>query len=192
MIHKIALLGAGGSGKSSILEMKKSKTFQENKSITIGVDIEFIPIQNPEIDDGKGQFYTVDLGGQQRFQLMHDAYIKGIEGALIVFDLSRYRTFVDIPTYIDLVIKENISIPILLVGNKIDLISKDQEEQYEKDLITFYEKYRDKCNLYGYIFTSAKNNYNIEGTFAICEEMILWEKYPLQAQVSKKAHQLQN
>lgn len=156
MIHKIALLGAGGSGKSSILEMKKSKTFQENKSITIGVDIEFIPIQNPEIDDGKGQFYTVDLGGQQRFQLMHDAYIKGIEGALIVFDLSRYRTFVDIPTYIDLVIKENISIPILLVGNKIDLISKDQEEQYEKDLITFYEKYRDKCNLYGYIFTSAK------------------------------------
>ncbi|MHA1777408.1 MAG: Rab family GTPase [Promethearchaeota archaeon] len=175
-IHKIGIMGDGACGKSSLIAAKMERDFDTSKSITIGVDFEFIPLEASNPEEGIKQFLAMDLGGQDRFRPVQDAYIKGIKGALIVFDLSRYRSFSNMLAWIEMVIKENVEIPILLVGNKVDLIDHEQVDQYEEDLIAFYEQYKDECNLYGYILTSAKNGFNVKETFAICEEMILLEE----------------
>lgn len=184
--HKIGIMGDGACGKSSLIAAKMERNFDASKAITIGVDFEFIPLEASNPEEGRKQFLAMDLGGQQRFHVMHDAYIKGIKGALIVFDLSRYRSFSDIPAWIEMVTKENIEIPILLVGNKIDLIEQEQIEQYEEDLIDLYDKYKDECNLYGYILTSAKTKFNVKETFAICEEMILLEEKSTRKMLKRK------
>lgn len=174
--YKIAIVGDGGVGKSSLLDAKKSKNFLSNRAITVGVDFDFIPIEKSTPENGESQFLVMDLGGQKRFHFVHDMYIQGIKGAIILFDVSRFRTFQNIKKWISLIIKENSQIPILLIGNKCDLITNDEIKLFEKDLNSLIDEYTETCNLYGFIFTSAKEKVNINETFTICEEMILWEQ----------------
>lgn len=174
--YKIAMLGDGGSGKSSILDAKLSKNFQTDKKITIGVDFDFIPFNNDTNEKDDSQFLVYDLGGQKRFQFIHDAYLKGIKGAVVLFDVSRFQTFKNIDKWIQLTLKEGTDIPILIVANKMDLINEAQKAQFDQDLIELVENYKPKCNIYGYIFASAKERINIDEIFSICEEMILWEQ----------------
>ncbi|WP_457556427.1 GTP-binding protein [Candidatus Harpocratesius sp.] len=120
--YKIAIVGDGGVGKSSLLDAKKSRNFISDKAITIGVDFDFIPIEKSKPEDGKAQFLVMDLGGQARFHFVHDLYIQGIKGAIVLFDVSRFKTFQNLKKWISLITKENSQIPILLIGNKCDLI----------------------------------------------------------------------
>lgn len=172
-IFKIAIVGDGGVGKSSLIAAKKSKIFDENRAITIGVDFEFIPMDKTNTSTQEGQILAVDLGGQDRFHFIHDAYLRGIKGALIVFDVTRFRTFLNIEHWISLIQNEDPNIPILIVGNKVDLISVEQKKQFKEDLNELIEKKGSTNNLFGFIFTSAKEEMNIQETFTICEEMVI-------------------
>ena len=99
-IYKIAILGDGASGKTSLIRAKMKGEFTEDSKITIGVDIQCIPFEyhTQEIDDGNQSevLLTMDLGGQKRFHFIHDAYIKGIKGAIILYDLTRVTSFLNL------------------------------------------------------------------------------------------------
>ena len=171
-IYKIAIVGDGGVGKSSILEAKKNKTFCEDRPITIGVDFKIIPLEQKDENGQAQQFLTMDLGGQDRFQFIHGEYIKGIKGAIILFDVSRIRTFDNIRKWHSLVRDENTEIPILIVGNKVDLVETSNVDLFKNDLDELIKDLPGN-NIYGYFFTSAKDCQGIKETFTICEEMII-------------------
>ena len=176
VVYKIAVFGDGGVGKSSLLEARKSRCFNENSKITIGVDYKLIPFEKRDCEEEEEEedtFLAMDLGGQERFHFIHDAFINGIKGALILFDVSRIRTFASIDKWLDLIRKENENIPVLIVGNKIDLIDPSEKEVFIDNLEIFIENLPENHKIYGFYFTSAKTLAGINETFTICEEMIL-------------------
>ncbi len=172
-VLKIAVVGDGGVGKSSLLETRVSKNFDPSKQITIGVDFKLIPLKTDLNDGEKSTFLAMDLGGQDRFQFIHDSYIKGIKAALILFDVSRIRTFFNINKWVDLIMRENDKIPILIVANKSDLLSPEQKEDLVINMDELIKELPNHQNIYGHYFTSSKDYKGIEEVFAICEEMIL-------------------
>lgn len=173
-VYKIAIVGDGGVGKSSLLQAKIDKTFIAQK-ITIGVDFKLLPLEKVEKDGKRSTFLAMDLGGQERFHFIHDSYINGIKAALILFDATRRTTFLHITNWYSLIMRENDKIPVLIVGNKIDLINIEQKELLTKNLDALVKELPNNQNIYGHYFTSSKNFEGIEETFAICEEMILSE-----------------
>ena len=63
-----------------------------------------------------------DTAGQERFRAITNAYYRGAVGAIIVYDLTKARTFENIQKwYAEL--KENAEqdITVMLMGNKSDL-----------------------------------------------------------------------
>jgi len=79
---------------------------------------------------------------------------------MLPFDLTRRITFEQLPKWIALV-KENLSVPIILMGNKADL--NELREVDREDAIKFAEDTR----LSSYIETSAKTGENVERAFEI-------------------------
>ncbi|WP_371806157.1 Rab family GTPase [Candidatus Lokiarchaeum ossiferum] len=171
-VYKIAIVGDGGVGKSSLLSVKDINSFDKRNPITIGVDFKVIDLESLDETGCRSSFLAMDLGGQERFHFLHNAYINGIRSALILYDVSRFRTFFNLRKWYNLIRSENPQIPILIVGNKIDLIGTDEIDQHKKDLDKLLVEIADD-NIFGYFFTSAKEATNVQETFLICEEMVL-------------------
>ncbi len=153
---KITLFGPGGVGKTSLLLRYIKDYFRESLKKTIGST--FL-IKDVDID-GKGvRLLLWDIGGQPQFHKLRTIYFKGSNGALGVFDVSSSQTLLKIPGWISS-IKKTVkrTIPMLLLGNKVDLereVDKIEAEDLAKRL---------GCE---YLETSAKTGVNVEKAFEI-------------------------
>ena len=65
----------------------------------------------------------LDTAGTEQFASMRDLYIKNGQGFVVVYSLTNHQTFQDIKPMRDQIVrvKGTERVPILLVGNKIDL-----------------------------------------------------------------------
>ena len=176
---KICLLGDGGVGKTAIREAYIGKEFSPNYLQTIGADFTLrkININNQEV---KTQIW--DLAGQPHFKAVRSTFYKATDGAILVFDLTRLATFVNVVNWVtelqnNLQIKE---IPIILVGNKLDLL--DQESRDHAVITTDQGKMLAEKLSYQiseetmkvpYIETSAKTKVNIETIFKEIVTLVL-------------------
>ena len=140
---KLLLVGDSGVGKTSMLLRFSDNSYQERFVSTIGVDFRCKNIHH----EGKNVRLQIwDTAGQDKFQSITSGYYRGAEGVLLVFDITRPLTFERIRYWREQV-KDKIlrEVPILLVGNKVDLsvereISyKDAEELAESMGISYME-----------------------------------------------------
>jgi len=123
---KIALVGAGGVGKSAISARLSTGSFVES-SMTIGLDVESWSFVDSDLGcEVKASLF--DLGGQEHFRFFHEGFMSGANLVVIVFDVTRFMTFMDIDEWLPLIGH----IPRekwILVGNKMDEgIKVDQDE----------------------------------------------------------------
>ena len=151
---KITLFGPGGVGKTSLLLRYIKDYFSDDLKKTIGSN--FL-IKDVEIDGKAVRLLLWDIGGQPQFHKLRTIYFKGSNGALGVFDLSSSQTLLKIPGWISS-IKKSVkrSIPMILLGNKVDLereIDREEAEDLAKRL---------NCE---YLETSAKTGINVESAF---------------------------
>ena len=174
----MAILGDGGVGKSSLLRAKTENHFSEESKITIGVDVACIPFEYKQVDDMDSTFLAVDLGGQQRFHFIHDAYLKGVKSAIIVYDLTRYRTFLNLSHWSQLVFDENPMIPVFIVGTKMDLVSQEERLKFEDEYNQMKATLPNHSNIIGQFFVSSKNQDGIAELFKKAEEMMKYY-YPV-------------
>lgn len=178
---KIALLGEGGVGKSTLLEAKCHHNFNESSKMTVGVDfacVEMKPNEDSQISaypqSNSESLLTFDLGGQERFQFLHDSYIKGIKGAIIMYDLTRYKSFDSIEKWNQLILNENPDIPIILVGAKKDLISSnDIIEQFRTQFEARLQTFPNKDKFYAHLFVSSKTFEGVEEVFIKLYEALI-------------------
>ena len=177
-VFKIAILGDGAVGKTSLIRAKQEGDFQLHSNITIGVDVQCIPFEFKKIDQNESAFLAVDLGGQKRFQFIHDAYLEGVKLAVLVYDLNRYKTFTNLKQWAQLIYDQNPMIPLVIVGAKSDLVSAKQRKKFVKEFTAMKKDLPNGQNIMNHLFISAKNQDGIDKLFNACENLIKYYYSP--------------
>jgi len=154
---KIILIGPSAVGKTSLINRYVKNQFTDYKP-TLGVDFLLKQI------DLEGKFVKLtiwDIGGHEKFKALHKSYYQGTNGALLIFDLTRKRTFDEMEVWYT-EMKEILErkIPFILIGNKVDLI-KNSPAAIKEDIAIEYAKNHGSS----YIQTSAKTGENVENAF---------------------------
>jgi len=159
-IYKLVILGDSAVGKTSLINQFIEGSFQEDYKPTLGANIVRKDISIEEIN-AKVRLIIWDLAGQEKYSVIRSMYYQGCQGALLVFDLTRYNTFENIERiwlndFKNFVKKEGVYI---LIGNKVDLT--EERVVSKEDSLTLAEK----INAIEFIETSAKNGENVEAAF---------------------------
>ena len=155
-IFKIILVGDSGVGKTNILSRYVNDTFSESTKSTVGVEL---GCKIEEINDTRVKIQIWDTAGQERYKSITKSYYKGAKGALIVYDISRKESFLNVDKWIgDLKEFGEADLCILLVGNKCDL---DNIRQVSMDEVSKKaEQYK-----IGFCETSALSAKNVDFAF---------------------------
>lgn len=160
-VFKVIIIGAGAVGKTSLLHRFIENNFNFRYKLTIGADFLSKVIEGFPDSDTTCKLQIWDIGGQERYKFLRSSFFDGANGALVVFDISRWHTFEELTEWIsDLQEFAGKSVPFILIGNKLDLI-KDVYGDYDKKEV---EEFAKKENSY-YIETSAKTGENVETAF---------------------------
>lgn len=125
-VVKVAMVGAGGTGKTTIASRLVTGRFVETM-MTAGLGIETWSLVDQECD-GEIKATIFDLGGQEQFRFFQSSLLKGTQVVLLVVDLTRFRTLIEIDEWIDLI--PHVSPDMwVLVANKLDAVDKSLSEQ---------------------------------------------------------------
>ncbi|MFX0082335.1 MAG: GTP-binding protein [Candidatus Hodarchaeota archaeon] len=126
-VNKIVVVGSEAVGKSSLVEMYREGIFEEIYKPTIGISIKEKKLQISK--DFNLFLYLLDLGGLKSFAKIRKFYYNYSNAVLILFDYTKTETFNNISDWIEELRKfiKNKSIPVVLIGNKIDLVENREE-----------------------------------------------------------------
>ena len=164
------MIGAGGSGKTALVNRFLTHKFSEEYIVTIGSQF---AVKTVSIPGNNGRNVVVkllvwDLAGQQRFDFIRGSYYRGSKGALLVFDTTRKSTWLELPKWIRET-EESLGerIPIILLANKVDLV--------DERIITseMAQEFVRENNLSGYLETSALTGQNVEAAFEMLAKSTL-------------------
>lgn len=157
-LFKIVLIGDCGVGKTCVVHRFRSGVYVERYSNTIGVDF---AMKTLTVDGKKIKLQIWDTAGQERFRTITQSYYRSANGIVIVYDISKRVTFLNVQHWAEEVFKYTApDIPLLLVGNKCDL--KDSREVPFEEALMMTEHLP---NIFTVIETSAKEDTNIEHAF---------------------------
>lgn len=152
-VFKLALVGDGGTGKTTFVKRHISGEFEKKYVATIGVEVHPLVFST---NYGQIQFDVWDTAGQERFGGLRDGYYIQSHCAIIMFDVTSRITYNNVPKWHKDLVRVCDNIPIVLCGNKADV--KDRKVKAKS--ITFHRK----KNLQ-YYDISAKSNFNFEKPF---------------------------
>ncbi|OMJ95694.1 hypothetical protein SteCoe_753 [Stentor coeruleus] len=155
---KIILLGSQAVGKTSLLEKYVKNTFTIKYKATIGVDFLSKCI---DLDNTKYSLQIWDTAGQEAFQSLSTHFYRGSDACVIVFDITSSKTFDSVSNWIDEIqfhIGYDRKIPMLVIGNKLDLNEKR---------VVNSQKAKQWCEEHGIMYyeCSAMTGQNIEEAF---------------------------
>ena len=158
-LFKVIVIGSIYSGKSALTERITSDRFITIYNNTIGVD--FSSLLTTINNKDRVKIHIWDTAGNESFGPIIKSYYKGIAGAMIVFDVTNRESFNKVNYWYNELIENgdyDNKLPILLVGNKIDLKNKKVISKEEAINI---------ANSYGMMYceTSAKTGKNVYESF---------------------------
>lgn len=176
---KIVIVGSGGAGKTCLFNRYCFNSFNMNTELTIGINFHSayldVKIKHNNSENNKQKCIVnsiFDFGGQERFKPLIPRFIKGTDGALLVFDSVSYSSFQQLEYWYNLLEKKlKKPIPMLLIGSKIDLLDNNhQMEVVREDVI---QEFVEEKNLDGFYRTSALENYNVLEVFKAINKLML-------------------
>jgi len=153
--YKLVVVGAGGVGKSALTIQLIQNHFVEEYDPTIEDSY-----RKQVVIDGETCLLDIlDTAGQEEYSAMRDQYMRTGEGFLCVFAVNNTKSFEDITLYREQIkrVKDADEVPMVLVGNKVDLPSRTVETKGG----------RIKADSYGipFIETSAKTRQGVDDAF---------------------------
>ncbi|CAF1353258.1 unnamed protein product [Adineta ricciae] len=153
---KLVFMGDANVGKSSLLSRFGNDVFNETAAPTVGVDFITHRLQS----DGKTiRLQIWDIAGEERFRSLTDTYVQGIDGAVIVFDITNSNSFKNVRYWSEMFNNnQSANVVKLLVGNKCDLSTERVIEHSEA------KELADSLNI-PYIEASAKDTSNVHEIF---------------------------
>jgi GTP-binding nuclear protein Ran len=150
---KVVILGDGGVGKTTFVKRHQTGEFEKKYIPTMGVEVSQLQFQTTH-----GQFTYIiwDTAGQERFGGLREGYYLESNCAILMFDVTSVSTYRNIATWHRDLIRVCPNIPIVLVGNKIDI----RNRKVPAKRVTFHKKFNMR-----YFEISAKSNYHFELPF---------------------------
>lgn len=128
---KVIIIGDSSVGKSCMLSRFTDNSFDKSYISTIGVDFK-VKVVNVGGTQVKLQIW--DTAGQERFRNIVNSYYRGAHIVLLTFDLSSYKSFVNIDNWYSeaksLTLDDNIK--IIMVGCKDDLVHEVSDEEIQQ------------------------------------------------------------
>jgi Ras-related protein Rab-11A len=165
---KIVVLGDWAVGKTSLIRRHAKGKFDFDTKPTIGVDV---TTKSYKLQGGTAISLAIwDIAGQEFSSSVRHQYYSGASAAILVFDLTRPESFWHVKTwYVDL--RDNLQqkVPVVLIGNKKDLL--DQKAVTDGEIRELSEGYGFK-----YYDTSAATGENVDKAFYNLVAQIIVQK----------------
>lgn len=135
---KIVFLGAESVGKTALIHRYCNNKFQENIMNTIGAGFF---THSLKIDDLELNLLLWDTSGEERFRSVAPSLLRGANGLVLVYDLTNPKSFEDVNIYLEMFLDTVIvdmacELPVLLLGNKVDLVKQNENNRQDGDNIT--------------------------------------------------------
>jgi small GTP-binding protein len=169
LFTKAFLFGIDNVGKTSLTRRIKTGQYNDNFfTPSKKFNIEYI-----QREDGLLSIW--DSPGQSSFR---ERWLLGIQDSNIIvymLDVANQLRFEESKREFWQIFNQNefIDVPLLILGNKIDLINENNRNSSEPlertrgEIIDFFEFEKLKTKSWEFIFTSVKTNYNIEKALSI-------------------------
>ncbi len=166
----ILLIGDSAVGRTSLRRAWMGKHFIENHLTTIGASIEKKSI---DLDGIKYNITLTDLGGQDFYSGLRKNFYRNIDGAIVVFDLTKKESFLRIDFWINELFREvKRLVPFILVGNKSDSKNRIISKKAALEIVEKYSKKTLPKFKIRYLETSAKQGKNVNEIFdTMCREI---------------------
>ena len=164
---KIIEIGDSATGKTAIKVRFTDDYFKQDLKTTLGVDFGSREIIAEYLADDTlfagvyrftAKMNVWDAAGQTHYDKIRGMYYRDAKGALLCFDVNNPVSFKNLDKWAD-DLEENIGkkVPVLLVGNKIDL---ERRVKYDDA-----KKYAEKRGFTDYVECSAKTGEGINEAF---------------------------
>jgi len=157
---KVAVIGDGRVGKTSLIQKFTQGTFKTDYIKTIGAQL---TNYETEIDEYRIELIFWDIAGQDNFHFLRPSFYRYSKAAIIVYSLEENdlgkRSYDHILSWYKDVKQFCGEIPVVLFANKVDLIN---ERSLDKTMIQNLVK---EHNFLGYYITSAKTGQGLDDAF---------------------------
>ncbi len=150
---KIALVGALGVGKTSLVRRFTQGIFSDQYQSTIGVSIQKTLLK---IDEREVELMVWDVNGHEDFREARGKYLLGSSGYLVVSDVTRSWTLESAREH-QLLAEELLGkVPYEIILNKTDAVDNSAVTERARDLRWYYRKS---------LPTSAKDGSGVQQAF---------------------------
>jgi Ras-related protein Rab-1A len=137
--YKVAIIGDGNVGKTTLLRRFATGMFQESRIMTIGVDFQTVAIQTGELSF---KLTVWDLAGQERFASFRENFYLGARAVAMVYDVTDRQSFDDLSRWLKEAKSAVDHNRFLVIGNKIDMPNRVVEaaegKQYAASISAAY------------------------------------------------------
>ncbi len=170
-LFKVMIIGEGAVGKTALVNRYTTGQFETDYKTTIGSQfaVKLAHISPPDSAYAVGiKVQCWDVAGQARFKAVRKMYYSGAAGTIMVFDVTRRRSFQELVKWVEEA-DESIGsrVPILCIGNKIDLpdraVPSDEAKKWAEDQNFFYME------------SSAKTGEGVADMFTVLSEL-MWRE----------------
>lgn len=167
--YVIVVVGAGGVGKSALTVQFIQGTFLTKYDPTI----EDSYMKQVEVDGVACTLDIMDTAGQEEFGALRDQYMKTGQGFLIVYSITTQTSFEAVTKFRNSILRvqeDKPDIPIVIIGNKVDL--EDDREVETREAAALAKKF--EC---GFLEASAKTRHNVnEAFYALVHRINDWRE----------------
>ena len=160
---KILILGDSSVGKTTLLLKYVDGYFPTIYVATIGVELKIKKIKINDIDIN---LQIWDTAGQERFRGVTKNFLKGADGIIYAYDITKKSSFDSLKNWIQQSEETTGGFKKIVIGNKSDL---DKERVVTKEM---FQKFCQNKNIQG-MEVSAKNGSNVEKCFELIAKLII-------------------
>ncbi len=199
VLKKVVLLGDSAVGKTSLMNRFIKNEFDDSYISTVGAKVSK-KVVNVALE---GEEYAVsfmlwDIIGSEGYKSTQSRHIAGLNGAIIVADLSRPETIAKLEEYWIPLLEETTAgtmPPILFVANKLDLVDGEAAEKALKEFQEMDSRVRTAKEierydvLDPYFATSAKTGQGVEEGFRTLAVMMVMD-HPIYDPLSRQMEEV--
>jgi small GTP-binding protein len=175
-IFKVAVVGDGRVGKTSLIKKFTQGSFEKDYIETIGAQLS---AYIKEIDGELIKLLFWDIAGEDSFHFLRPAFFNNSSAAIIVYSLEENKlgeeSFSNLPDWCNEVNRYCGKIPTIVFANKVDLVDEDEIDKSDiRDLVN-------DNKFLGYSITSAKTGQGVVHAFNEIIEILHAQSKPLSA-----------